>query len=493
MEGAAMAKSAKNRPGQIGDYWLSKRPARNSQKDAWCRTWFDPATRQTSRASLGAADFHEASLLLADWVLNNVRPDKAAPEQVLIDNILLGYWNNHAKNLPSAKAQWNGLAYWYEYWTGQTVAEITPNGQRLFREWLANKGSSDGGIDRILSVGRAALNRARKWQELREAPHIFAVQTAIMKRSRTPMGRPIVVTELAKMMDAARSRHMLIYLLVASNTLARPSAVLDLRRLQFDAGHKLIDLNPPGRLQNKKYRPIVPASSTLLPWLNSVETPQAYYVAYKRKAIKSIKQMWYITRDAAGLDSGLTPYSIRHGMARELRKRRVPTEQISLFLGHLPKGSDATTSIYAPYEPDFCAEAVVAIDSIMDDVRNQLKHADIDQPVLDAAAIAVQPRFEHDTGVGLSKRDEVRFLILSGLPHREVVLRAGVSDGTVSAIRQQLKAERPIYRASESASCVSFACAETDDKQSSTAQPIEKIGGPGRIRTCDQAVMSGRL
>src|SRR6185437_1136705 len=271
---------------------------------------------------LRTADFHEASLLLADWVLNNVRPDKAAPEQVLIDNILLGYWNNHAKNLPSAKARWNGLAYWYEYWTGQTVAEITPNGQRLFREWLANKGSSDGGIDRILSVGRAALNRARKWQELREAPHIFAVQTAIMKRSRTPMGRPIVVTELAKMMDAARSRHMLIYLLVASNTLARPSAVLDLRRLQFDAGHKLIDLNPPGRLQNKKYRPIVPASSTLLPWLNSVETPQAYYVAYKRKAIKSIKQMWYITRDAAGLDSGLTPYSIRHGMARELRKRR---------------------------------------------------------------------------------------------------------------------------------------------------------------------------
>ncbi len=85
------------------------------------------------------------------------------------------------------------------------------------------------------------------------------------------------------------------------------------------------------------------------------------------------------------------------------------------------------------------------------------------------------------------------FLILSGLPHREVVLRAGVSDGTVSAIRQQLKAERPVYRATESASCVSFACAEGDDKQSSTAQPIEIIGGPGRIRTCDQAVMSGRL
>ena len=179
-------------------------------------------------------------------------------------------------------------------------------------------------------------------------------------------------------------------------------------------------------------------------------------------------------------------------MARELRERRVPTEQISLFLGHLPKGSDATTSIYAPYEPDFRAEAVTAINSILDGVRAQMKHANIDQPVLDAAAVAVQPRFEHDTGVGLTKRDEIRFLVLSGIPHHEVVQRAGVSDGTMSAIRQQLKAERPVYRASESASCVSFACAEGDDNQSSTAQPIEIIGGPGRIRTCDQAVMSGR-
>ena len=63
--------------------------------------------------------------------------------------------------------------------------------------------------------------------------------------------------------------------------------------------------------------------------------------------------MWRLARDAAGLDERVTPYSIRHGMARELRKRRVPTEQIKVFLGRLPSGSDATTSIYAPCEPDF--------------------------------------------------------------------------------------------------------------------------------------------
>jgi hypothetical protein len=138
-------------------------------------------------------------------------------------------------------------------------------------------------------------------------------------------------------------------------------------------------------------------------------------------------------------------------MARELRKRRVPAEQISYILGHLPKGSAATTSIYAPYEPDFCAEAV--IDDITDEVRSHLKLVNIDQPMLDPAAIAalvVKPRLEKDTGVGSVKRDEIRFLILSGLPHREVVLRAGVSHGAVCLVRQQLRAEMPLYRNTES-------------------------------------------
>jgi hypothetical protein len=52
-----------------------------------------------------------------------------------------------------------------------------------------------GGIDRVLADGRATLNRAVKWEELSKAPHIFQIQTAEDKRSRDPMGRPIVPME----------------------------------------------------------------------------------------------------------------------------------------------------------------------------------------------------------------------------------------------------------------------------------------------------------
>src|SRR5262249_33503645 len=111
-----------------------------------------------------------------------------------------------------------------------------------------------------------------------------------------------------------------------------------------------LDLNPPGRTQNKKFRPMVPVTPTLLPWLRREVGPSGRYVSYRSKGLRSILHMWRLTRADAGLDKGVTPYSIRHGLAREMRKRRVPTEQISLFLGHLPDGSAATTSIYAcPY------------------------------------------------------------------------------------------------------------------------------------------------
>ena len=61
----------------------------------------------------------------------------------------------------------------------------------------------------------------------------------------------------------------------------------------------------------------------------------------------------------------------------------------------------------------------------------------------------------------------------------------------MSGIRQELKAEIPLYRNTELETCVPIAC--PCDKLLGTAdsQLIEKIGGPGRTRTCDNTVMSG--
>ena len=165
-------------------------------------------------------------------------------------------------------------------------------------------------------------------------------------------------------------------------------------------------------------------------------------------------------------------------MAREMRKRKVPGDQISIFLGHLPKESDATTSIYAPYDPEYCSEAVAAIENVMSEIRKHLKRADIDQPVLDVQEIAKSIPSNTKGGVGDAKREEVRFLILSGLPHAEVVKRSGASSGTVSLIRKEIRAVIPLYRNTESGLCVPFACTKTKVRGLMRGKSLKTLVGP---------------
>ena len=58
----------------------------------------------------------------------------------------------------------------------------------------------------------------------------------------------------------------------------------------------------------------------------------------------------------------------------------------------------------------------------MAEIRTHLKRANVDQPVLDAAELAKSIASKFKRGVGDTKREEIRFLILSGLPHKEVVV-----------------------------------------------------------------------
>ena len=99
---------------------------------------------------------------------------------------------------------------------------------------------------------------------------------------------------------------------------------------------------------------------------------------------------------------------------------------------------------------DYCIEAVEAIESIMRDIRSHLKRTNIDEAVIDIQKLAKTVPSKTKAGIGDAKREEVRFLILSGLPHDEVLRRSGVSAGTVSLIRQEVRAAVPLYRNSES-------------------------------------------
>jgi hypothetical protein len=79
------------------------------------------------------------------------------------------------------------------------------------------------------------------------------------------------------------------------------------------------------------------------------------------------------------------------------------------------------------------------------------------------------------------------------LPNAEVVRVSGISSGTISLIRKEMREVIPVYRNSESSLCVPFACRDEANSTLEIPQPIEIIGGPGRTRTCGRTVMSGQL
>jgi integrase len=172
---------------------------------------------------------------------------------------------------------------------------------------------------------------------------------------------------MAALFEAAKSYHFLMFLMLATNTLARPEAILELQPFQVDLEHRLINLNPAGRKQTKKRRPTVPITETLLPWVRDVKAP--YLVSYGTKTprrVRSIKKAFRLARAAAGLGPDVIPYTIRHTMATELRKRGVPAWEVAGMLGHRV---ERTTEIYAKFDPTYLSAAARAIDDYMRELQ----------------------------------------------------------------------------------------------------------------------------
>lgn len=359
-------RSTKPKPGQLGGFWLSKRAG----SPFWHRTWYDHGTRQTRRESLDrpgidATDFAVAELELAAYVISTQRPKNAPPAEVLLSVVMASYLTEHAPKTASFNQAKLYIGYFNTFWPGKTVAEITPPEQDRYEAKRLKDGVDKSSIAREFTVLRATIRRAARKHELASAPYIKYVETKDDLRADEPKGRPLAIEEVAALFNAARTYRTRLFLIILANTMCRPGAALDLTKFQADFGHKLVRLNPPGRKQTKKHRPIVPMTDTLRVWLKTA--PGDRYLAYGTKAGKSAKHLWRLLRAGAGLDGDVNGYSLRHTMSRELRKRRVPAEQIKLMLGHqLP---DETTQIYAPYDPDYCREAAAAIDAYMADLQ----------------------------------------------------------------------------------------------------------------------------
>ena len=338
---------------QLGPYWIEHRKGTANLQ----RTWRD-GKGVKQRASLGTPDFEEAKVALAEWFVANAALKDQRPSDVPIATMLDRYMAQHGDSIPSKSTAKRAVKLWKEYWSDLTVADMSVVQQEAFAKWLRGrehngKRYTEGYVRRVLGVGQSALNRGWQRQEITQVPFV----------KLPPIGEPYPHTatndQLATFLNAIPvGSHLWMYCMIRIGCGCRGDAALDLQPFQIDWEHGLVRLNPEGRTQTKKYRPVVPLTDMLRRLLSGRDA--AYYVMWRGKPVGDIKKTWAKIRRSAELPAWFTPKVLRHTVATELRRRGVPQWDVSGQIGHKKGG---TSEIYAKFNPGYLGEARKALDA----------------------------------------------------------------------------------------------------------------------------------
>lgn len=351
---------------QIGEYWLSKR----GNSPAWCRTWFDDRTRQTRRVSVGTTHLEEAKKLLADWFVVNHTPESNTPSDHPLSQVIARYWEQHGQHLASAERTRISLGYWLEFFGERSIAEVADADlQRRFHTWLSEKGMKGSSVTLVLGAGRAAINYAWKSGEIASAPFVLPFANK-GHEAAPPKGRPLEPDEVVALYESTSNSNLTTFIILMLATAGRPEAILNLTRDRCDVAERLIKQNDDGRPQTKKYRPTVRMPESIVAFIEKfpAESAPCYLVGHGTTPLKGVRTSWRNARARAGLGKDVNPYSLRHTIARWLRKQGVPAWEVSAQLGH-KRQELSITEIYAPYDPSYLSEATQAIDSFFAELR----------------------------------------------------------------------------------------------------------------------------
>lgn len=276
-------------------------------------------------------------------------------------DVILDYWNGQGSKLRSAQTVSIMLRYWTEWWKDVTVAEVrNPNKQDDFRAHLSTvKKLNPTSVARCLEIGRAAIRRAWKRGVISSFPHVEVP----LVRETEPKGRPLTVEEIGQLLGGTDEPHMQLVVFLLLGTAARSEPILKLDWGQILWADDLIKLNPDGRVQTSKRRPAVKLPSTLRAVLEPLKG-DGRVIMFRKKKVDKIDHGFRRMVERSELKGHVTPYSLRHTVARWLRMKSVPMEQIAGQLGHsMP--SFAMSERYAPHDPSYLKEACAAIDELL--------------------------------------------------------------------------------------------------------------------------------
>jgi integrase len=348
--------------------------------------WWDEQRRGDRRRTIGAGDLEAAKSQADAWHSEDVRrANREArggprePHEVTVAEATLNYIEDVCDAKPKRERSHcyddvNVLIEWFGDWrisdcTKQAVA-------RRLRELQAHRQISVNGRQAYATRLKSALRN--EWREGRVASFPFFDSTKVQSKGE----HAIPAGDLARIMDRALDwPHLFRALVFCLNTAARREAITDFTADQIqwqsrdpELACDLLDLNPDGRETTAKGRAVLPVTDTLRPWLLAMDKP--HFVHLHGRPIKTFNTVQR-TLKAEGLHSGRLFYGVRHSVARAMRRRNVPMDQISGWLGHAKGG---VTEIYATWQPEYATEAREAVEDFVRSVAGQCERADLLSP-----------------------------------------------------------------------------------------------------------------
>lgn len=266
---------------------------------------------RSNRVSTGTKDIGEAEEFRASFVLGQNAAGPAKAPEVEVRILLDSYFNRHARGLPSEERIKIAATHLKAFYSAGAVTAISARNHERYIAQCRKEGKAPGTINRHLGVLRAALRFAVKSGDLAAAPYVPSL--------REPPPRPFVLTtaQLDTLLKAARAstdhQHVETFIMIASQTGARRSAILQLTwdRVDLDAG--TIDFRLPGVAHTRKRRAITGISSDLIAYLKRLRqrTKGTHVVQFRGKPRRSIKRAFAYIADKAGMPH-VTPHVLKH-------------------------------------------------------------------------------------------------------------------------------------------------------------------------------------
>ena len=247
------------------------------------------------------------------------------------------YWHEHVlRSVVGVDTQRYAVRKLRQHFGALAVRDIRPAGVAAYvearRAGRIGRPSVDGTIARELSVLNAAIQHQVRAKRIKadDAPVIE------LPAPSEPKDRWLTHEEADRLLAAAlgsapaRLPRVYKFIVLALATASRKTALLELKREQVDLKQRTIKLNPHGRRQTKKRRPLVPISDDLLPIMERiVKEARGEFLLDHPGSIRSVFDR--VCRDAELED--VTPHTLRHTSASWMLQEGVPIEQVAAILG----------------------------------------------------------------------------------------------------------------------------------------------------------------